>query len=283
LAILGVLAIVLTKRYARKEPGAPSHWWKLVLLWFFIFAWAFVTSLARLYTGAHYAIDLIVGIGQGLVILGLFFACQWFVIPWLYKIGWRGQLIVVAVTTAVMAAVVIGSLYVSYAKGIPELWYQNYVLQCGTDGWRPQQLVDTGLIVGLFFGLFSGHVLASHFCDWQASKPKKWWKRFVLRPLWFLIPAAVPVVPLIPAFTPMNESHPILAFWVVFIACALAALWASFFAPYIAKHHIEKKYGKNHPWLCDWVVTREEVEKQGREQTAETARDRDEPPTVDNV
>ncbi len=83
--------------------------------------------------------------------------------------------------------------------------------------------------------------------------------------------------------SPMNEFSPVLAFWVVFIACAIAALWASFFGPYIAKHHIEKKYGKHHAWLRDWVVTREEVEKQGREQTAETARDRDEPPTVDNV
>lgn len=81
----------------------------------------------------------------------------------------------------------------------------------------------------------------------------------------------------------MNALSPLLAFWVMFIACAIASLWAAFFAPYIAKNYIEKKYGKKHPWLGDWVVTREEVEKQGREQTAETARDRDEPPTVDNV
>jgi hypothetical protein len=81
----------------------------------------------------------------------------------------------------------------------------------------------------------------------------------------------------------MNEYSPLLAFWVMFVACSIAALWASFFAAYIAKNFIEKKHGKKHPWVANWVVTREEAQKKGGEQTAETARDRDEPPTVDNV
>jgi len=148
--------------------GVMANYLKRVWAWVAAFLLVFIIGISRVFLGAHFVGDILLGWLIGLVLLGLFLRYWDTVVNWAKKLPTGTQILYAFLLS--LGLVVIGALIVAANSDfvIPEEWLVN-ASRIEGNVISPLSLSDILTSAGTLFGMLSGVALLAPRGGWQVS------------------------------------------------------------------------------------------------------------------